>query len=413
MNITLSAIDWTRAHRGSERNANFFDVVNLRKLGFEVLRLIGVILVLVGSGTFAADPMPGVPAAPKLDVASFILVDFNTGTVLAEHNSHDRAEPASLTKIMTSYVAADALASGAIALDDTTTVSEKAWRMGGSRMFIEVNKQVSVDELLQGIIIQSGNDASVAIAEYISGSEEVFAAVMNQQAVRLKMENSSFTNSTGLPDPNTYSTAHDLALLATAFIRDFPEIYRRFSEAEYTYAGIRQHNRNRLLSRDPSVDGVKTGRTEAAGFCLVSSAIRGDMRLVAAVMGSESDLKRTEASQALLNYGFQFFESRKIYSVGDVIAHAKVWKGKAREVQLGVGSDLYVAIPRGRYDDVEAAAEISKSVKAPVASGQAVGSLHLKLEGQVVASTPLVANEAVGKGSIFSRALDEVMMRLE
>ncbi len=413
MSITLSATDRTRVARVSNRSINFFDIVKFRDRAGGMLRVIAVISLLVGPGAIAADPMPGVPAAPKLDVASYILVDFNSGTVLAEHNAHDSADPASLTKIMTSYVAADALTSGAIALDDVTTVSEKAWRMDGSRMFIEVNKQVSVDELLQGIIIQSGNDASVALAEYISGSEDVFAAVMNQQAARLGMENSSFANSTGLPDPNTYSTAHDLALLTTAFIRDFPEIYARFSETEYTYAGIRQHNRNRLLSRDSSVDGVKTGHTEAAGYCLVSSALRGDMRLVAAVMGGKSDLERTEASQALLNYGFRFFESRKIYGVGDVVASAKVWKGKASEVQLGVASDLFVAIPRGRYDDVEAAAEISESVKAPVELGQSVGSLHLKLEEQVVAVAPLIANEAVGKGSIFSRALDEVMMRLE
>ena len=413
MNTILSVTDLTRVARGSKRNANSFDVVYLSKLASEMLRAIAAITLIVGADALAAVPVPDVPAPPKLDVVSYILVDFSSGTVLAEQNANDRAELASLTKIMTAYVAADALASGAIALDDTTTVSDKAWRMGGSRMFIEVNKQVSVDDLLQGVIIQSGNDASVAIAEHISGSEEVFAAVMNQQAERLGMKNSSFANSSGLPDPNLYSTAHDLALLAAAFIRDFPEMYQRFSQAEFSYAGIRQHNRNRLLSRDESVDGVKTGHTEAAGFCLVSSALRGDMRLVAAVMGAKSDVERTEASQALLNYGFRFFESRKIYSVGDAVASAKVWKGKAREVQLGVGSDLHVALPRGRYDDVEAVAEISESVNAPIDKGQAVGILHLKLDGEDVATAPLVANEAVAKGSIFSRALDEVRMRIE
>jgi D-alanyl-D-alanine carboxypeptidase (penicillin-binding protein 5/6) len=413
MSIISSLTDMARTNDAEEYFSQGFLNARTTKVGIELLCMIGVIFSLIGSGVCAVEPFPGVPAPPKIGAASFILLDFYTGTVLAEHKSSERAEPASLTKIMTSYVAADALASGAIAFDDLTTVSEKAWRMGGSRMFIEVNKQVSVDELLQGIIIQSGNDASVAMAEHISGSEEVFAAVMNQQAARLKMENSSFANSTGLPDPGTYSTAHDLVLLSAAFIRDFPEVYRRFSQAEYTYADIRQFNRNRLLTRDTSVDGIKTGHTEAAGYCLVSSAVRGDMRLVAAVMGAASDVARTEASQALLNYGFRFFESRKIYDVGDVITSTKVWKGKSDDVQLGVAADLYVAIPRGKYDEVEAAAEITESIQAPVELGQAIGTLVLKLDGRILRSVPLVATHAVAKGSIFSRAIDEVMMRLE
>ena len=361
----------------------------------------------------AAEGFPGVPAPPKLGISSFILVDFITGTVLGEQDADARSEPASLTKIMASYVAAEALASGAIALNDTTTVSEKAWRMEGSRMFIEVNKQVTVDELLQGVIIQSGNDASVALAEHISGSEEVFATVMNHAAARLGMINSSFTNSTGLPDPGTYSTARDLALLARAFIRDFPDIYRRFAEKEYTYADIRQFNRNRLLARDSSVDGIKTGHTEAAGYCLVSSAERGEMRLVAVVMGAQSDAARTEASQALLNYGFRFFETRKIYSACDAVASAKVWKGQSDEVALGVAADLHVVTPRGKYDSIEASAEISEAVEAPVSRGQTIGKLVLKLDGQVITSRPLVATNAVAKGSIFMRAIDGIMMRLE
>ncbi len=413
MNITLSLIDMARTDFGIECGFRLFGSKNARKSTRELLCLFGGMLLLFGSGTLLAEPFSGVPAPPNIGATSYILLDFNTGTVLAERNSAERAEPASLTKIMTSYVAAEALASGAITLNDVTTVSEKAWRMEGSRMFIEVNKQVTVDELLQGVIIQSGNDASVALAEHISGSEEVFAAVMNQQASRLQMENSGFSNSTGLPDPGTYSTAHDLALLATAFIRDYPEIYGRFAEKEYTYADIRQFNRNRLMNRDASVDGVKTGHTEAAGYCLVSAALRGDMRLVAAVMGAASDVARTEASQALLNYGFRFFESRKIYSVGDTIASVKVWKGEADEVQLGVASDLYVAIPRGTYNDVEAAAEITTSIEAPVEPGQEIGTLVLKLKGRTVRSVPLVASHAVPSGSMFSRAIDEVMMRLE
>ena len=264
----------------------------------------------------AAIDFDGVPSPPRLPVNSFILVDADSGTVLAEHNADARVEPASLTKIMTTYVAAQALDSGAISLDQMTTVSEKAWRMEGSRMFIEVNKQVSVDNLLQGIIIQSGNDASVALAEHISGSEEVFAQVMTDQASKLAMLDSSFANSTGLPDPLTFTTARDMATLTAALIAQYPDIYARFSEREFTYADIRQFNRNRLLTRDNTVDGVKTGHTEAAGYCLVSSARRNDMRLIAAVMGAESDNARTEASQALLNYGFRFFERRDLYASG-------------------------------------------------------------------------------------------------
>ncbi len=376
-------------------------------------RLFGFICALCASAGQCLETFPGVPAPPKLAVASFVLLDYATGSVLAELNPDDRAEPASLTKIMTTYVAADAIASGAIALSDKTTVSEKAWRMEGSRMFIEVNKQVTVDELLQGIIIQSGNDASVALAEAISGSEEVFAAVMNHHAARLGMTNSNFSNSAGMPDPLTYSTARDLALLTAALIRDFPEIYRRFAEMEYTYAGIRQFNRNRLLHRDASVDGVKTGRTEAAGYCLVSAAERGDMRLIAVVMGADSDTARFEASQALLNYGFRFYESRKIYSAGDVIATHKIWKGASDEIDLSVAADVHIAIPRGKFDLVEAAAVIAEVLEAPIEQGQSIGRVVLTLDDKVVASVPLVATHAVTKGSIFSQAIDAVMMRLD
>jgi D-alanyl-D-alanine carboxypeptidase (penicillin-binding protein 5/6) len=365
------------------------------------------------SGVYAAPTFAAVPAPPKLNVGSYILIDFDSGSILADYNSDERAEPASLTKIMTSYVAADALASNVIKLSDVTTVSEKAWRMEGSRMFIEVNKQVSVDELLQGIIIQSGNDASVAMAEFVSGSEEVFASVMNQHAGRLGLMSTSFANSTGLPDPGTYTTARDLSVLAAVFIRDYPDIYQRFAEKNYTYAGITQRNRNRLLTRDASADGFKTGHTEAAGYCLVSSARRDGMRLIAVVMGAESDSARTEASQTLLNYGFRFFESRKIYAVGDVVTTAKVWKGVANEVNVGVGEELHIVIPRGKYGEVKASAEITESVVAPFDSGQPLGSVVLMLGGREVASVPLVANRGIAQASLFSRAVDEVMMRLE
>ncbi|MFT4561234.1 MAG: D-alanyl-D-alanine carboxypeptidase (penicillin-binding protein 5/6) [Gammaproteobacteria bacterium] len=375
--------------------------------------LLATVLLLVEPVAQADTVSPDVPAPPNFKASSYILIDYHSAKVLAERHADNKVEPASLTKIMTSYVAAEAIQSGAIGLDDTTTVSEKAWRMEGSRMFIEVNKQISVDELLQGIIIQSGNDASVAIAEYVSGSEEVFASVMNQHVKRLGMENSSFANSTGLPDPETYTTARDMAKLAIQFIRDFPNIYGRFSVKEYTYGGISQRNRNRLLTRDPSVDGFKTGHTEAAGYCLVSSAKRGDMRLVAVVMGTGSDAARTEASQALLNYGFRFFETRKIYSADEVIAQAKVWKGEQKSVGVGVQSDLFVTFPRGKYAEISAAAEIANAVEAPIELSQNIGQVVLKFQNKPLVTVPLTAITAVAKGSLFSRLIDEVLMRLE
>ena len=333
--------------------------------------------------------------------------------VLAEHEADARAEPASLTKIMTAYVAADALEDGAIALTDKTTVSEKAWRMEGSRMFIEVDTQVTVEELLQGVIVQSGNDASVALAEHVSGSEDVFATVMNQHAKRLGLKNTNFANSTGWPDPETYSTARDLTALSRALIRDHPDIYQRFADSEYSYGGIRQANRNRLLERDDTVDGVKTGHTEAAGYCLVSSAKRGSMRLVAAIMGADSDEARTKASQALLNYGYRFFESRALYPRDEVVATRKVWKGDIDAVELSVAADVYATFPRGRFDDIEAVAEVSELLIAPIEQGQALGELTVRLDDKDLRRAPLIAKHAVAPGSFISRAIDDVLMRFE
>ena len=362
----------------------------------------------------AARPaFPGVPAPPRLDAAAYLLLEFETGTVLAAHNERERAEPASLTKIMTTYVAADAIASGAIALDDITTVSEKAWRMEGSRMFIEVGKQVSVDELLQGVIVQSGNDASVALAEYVSGSETVFASVMNQHAERMGMQGSRFANATGLPDPDTYVTPYDLAILARHLIRDFPDVYARFSQREYTYADITQPNRNRLLARDASADGIKTGHTEAAGYCLVSSATRNGMRLIAVVMGAGSDEARTAASQALLNYGFRFFETKRVFAANTSVATPRVWKGVASAVDAGLLTDLVAVVPRGSFDALDAAAEVDEPIVAPVTTGQTLGRVVLTLDGEPYATHPLVALEPVAQGSIVTRAIDGVMLWFE
>lgn len=375
--------------------------------------LISCALITFSAEMFGADYSEFAPKPPRLRAKSYVLLDAVSGQTLAEFNSNERNEPASLTKIMTVYVAANALKKGAIDLEQVTTVSEKAWKMEGSRMFIEVGKSVSVNDLLDGIIIQSGNDASVALAEFISGGEDVFATEMNQTAKTLGMDGSSFSNSTGLPDENTYVTAHDLGLLSRALISDHPQIYQRFKQREFTFNEIRQYNRNRLLARDSSVDGIKTGHTEAAGYCLVSSAVKNGMRLIAVVMGTESDEARTEESQKLLNYGFRYFENKLVYRAGDTVAAVKAWKGEREELPLSVSEDLEIIIPRGRFEDIEATANLPNSVSAPIQKGAKVGDMVLTLGDVTLTSVPLLANEDLPESSIFGRLIDEVKMRLE
>ncbi|MCZ6663853.1 MAG: D-alanyl-D-alanine carboxypeptidase [Gammaproteobacteria bacterium] len=371
-----------------------------------------VVLCVLTWGTADAGLKSIIPA-PQLSARSYILVDHLTSSVLAEHNADERLEPASLTKIMTVYVAGHALQSGLIALDDEIKVSEKAWRMEGSRMFIEVGKRVSVDDLLQGVIVQSGNDASVALAEHISGTEDVFASIMTDHARKLGMTNSNFSNSTGLPDSDTYTTAKDMALLSSALIREFPELYARFDIQEFTYNNIRQLNRNRLLVLDKSADGLKTGHTEGAGYCLVSSAERDGVRLISAVMGSRSETARTEASLTLINYGYRFFETRELYRDSEVITTLKIWKGAAEKVDLGPPDKVFVTIPRGRYDDLEATANIDAPLIAPVSKGQTLGRMVISLDGEQLAAVPLVALDGIDTGSFFSRLYDNVMLIFE
>lgn len=354
-----------------------------------------------------------VPPAPNIPARSYILLDHGSGQVIAEKQADEKVEPASITKIMTVYVAGKALAAGLISLDDEVLVSEKAWRMEGSRMFIEVGTRVTVDALLDGIIVQSGNDASVALAEHVSGSEDVFAGLMNQHARELGMHGSAFANATGLPDPGTYVTARDVATLSSAMITEFPELYARFAEREFVYNDIHQPNRNRLLARDDSVDGIKTGHTESAGYCLASSAQRDGMRLVAAVMGTASDAERTEASYQMLTYGFRFFETRDVYAEGEVVASPRVWTGVSDKVGVTVPRALTVTVPRGRYDEIDITAEIDQPVRAPVAKGQQLGTLTVALDDDVVRRVPLLAAEAVAEGSFFSRMYDEVLLLLE
>ena len=368
---------------------------------------------LSGGIASAADLAELAPKPPRLRAESYILVEATSGRTLAEFNAEERNDPASLTKIMTVYVAANALKKGAIELEQKTTVSEKAWKMEGSRMFIEVGKTVSVDELLDGIIIQSGNDASVALAEFIAGGEDVFAAEMTRTAQKLGMRGSSFSSSTGLPDENTFVTARDLGILSRALIQEHGEIYQRFKQREFTYNGIRQFNRNRLLARDPAVDGIKTGHTEAAGYCLVSSAVKNGMRLIAVVMGTESDEARTEESQKLLNFGFRYFENKVVYRAGDNIATVKAWKGDQEMLPLTVINDLEITIPRGRFDEIEASAKLPNAVTAPIGKGSKIGDMVLTLDGVEIASVPLLAKQDLVESSIFGRLIDEVKMRLE
>jgi len=356
---------------------------------------------------------PAVPAPPTGNASSYILIDYHSGRVLAEKNPQEQVEPASLTKMMTTYVAGEELKAGHISLDDKVRISEKAWRMKGSRMFVEVDTQVSVEALLKGIVIQSGNDASVALAEHISGSEDVFAQLMNQTAAKLGMEDTHFENSTGMPASSHITTAHDMAILASALIRDHPELYGLHAVKEYTYNDISQPNRNQLLWRDSSVDGIKTGHTEAAGYCLVASAKREDMRLISVVMGAESSKSRTSFSQSLLEYGFRFYDTRQIAEAGHKLGTAHVWKGASDSLSYGIKEDLYVTVARSEADKLEETIDIGEPLVAPVEQGQAIGSISVMSGGKVLVKQPWIAHDAVGLGGIFHRLMDSFWLMLE
>lgn len=351
-----------------------------------------------------------IPAPPSLKANSYFLIDYDSGKVMAEKDADKRIEPASITKLMTAYLVDKALADGDIAMDEMVTISEKAWRKGGSKMFVEVDTQVPVEELIKGLIIQSGNDASVALAEHIAGSEEAFVGYMNHQAKLLGMTNTNFTNSTGWPDENHYTTARDIAILTEAKIRDFPESYSLYKEREYTFNGIRQYNRNRLLWRDDSVDGVKTGHTEAAGYCLVASAKREDMRLISVVLGYDSDKQRIAGSQSLLNYGFRFYETHKLYEANEVLNNSRIWYGEQEQIALGVGRDIHISIPRGRYRDLDASMEIDPEISAPIERGARLGVVNISLDGETIVSEDLIATQTVSEGSLLVKAMDTVKL---
>ncbi len=362
------------------------------------------ILMLMSFITMAQNKT--VPSAPTINADSYILMDYHSNTLLAEKNSDHRVEPASITKMMTAYVVFDEIKKGELDMDETTTISEKAWRTGGSKMFVEVDKKVRVEDLIRGMIVQSGNDASVALAEHIGGSEEVFAGMMNKAAAKLGMKNSHFTNATGLPDEAHYVSAYDVALLGQALVRDFPDLYYIYSEKEFTYNEIKQHNRNTLLWRDPTVDGFKTGHTESAGYCLATTSIRNGMRLISVVMGTESEKARADETQKLLNYGFRFYETHKLYPAGEQQAVAEVWKGNEEQVPIGLDTDLFITIPKGSYDKLQAGIDIPGRLKAPIAAGQTLGQLTIRLNDQVITHRPMVALNAVAEGGWWTRMTD-------
>ena len=350
------------------------------------------------------------PTPPAVEARSHLLMDYYSGRVLAANNSDERVEPASLTKMMTAYVVFAELRKGNIALEDKVLVSEKAWRMRGSRMFIEVGKEVSVEQLLKGVIIQSGNDASVALAEHVAGDETAFASMMNQYVGRLGMQDSHFVNSSGLPDAEHYTSARDMAIMAQALIRDFPEYYGWHSIKSFEYNNILQRNRNKLLWQDESVDGLKTGYTKAAGYCLVVSAKRDDMRLVSVVTGSPSTAARTRDSAALLRFGFRAYETRRLYRSGEVVTTLRVWRGASKELSIGLGEDLYVTIPRGGHKRLDSTIEVEPRLFAPVEHGAVQGAVTIRVDEEQVAERSLIALHSVAAGNLWQRFSDSVRL---
>ncbi len=366
--------------------------------------------LLLGAASLAAAAAAQqiVPEPPQVAARGYVLMDADTLAVLAESNGDERLPPASLTKIMTSYVAAAELEAGRIGLSDSVPISVNAWRTPGSRTFVREGTEVPLADLLRGVIIQSGNDASVAVAEYIAGAEDAFAAMMNSHGESIGLTNSHFTNATGLPSEAQYSTARDMALMARALIRQYPASYALYSERSFKYNGIDQPNRNRLLWRDRTVDGVKTGHTDAAGYCLVASAKRDGMRLISVVMGAESGGIRMRESQKLLAYGFRYFETRKLYGPEAPLKVAEVWYGESEDVPLGVAESIEVTIPRGRYDDLEATLDLPRAIEAPVEVGQELGELRVSLDDRLLVRTPLIAREAVAEAGFFSRLVEGI-----
>ncbi len=370
----------------------------------------GVQLILL-TGVAATHAKVLIPAPPQLAASAWILVDANTGKILVEHNADEQLPPASLTKMMTSYIVASELHSGKVREQDQVPISVTAWKMGGSKMFIREGTSVPLIDLLRGVVIQSGNDASVALAEYLAGSEGAFADVMNQQAALLGMAGTNYNNATGWPSEGHQTTARDLSLLAKALIQDYPEHYGIYSEKYFKYNAINQPNRNRLLWRDSTVDGLKTGHTEEAGYCLVASAVRKGMRLISVVMGTRSEEARAQEAQKLLAFGFRYFETGKVYSAGDIIQeNARVWYGVENNINLVVPEDVYITIPRGSKDELDAKILVDEKIKAPLTEHQELGRLSVSYEGEPLIDLPLVADHPVEEAGFFARLWDAISL---
>lgn len=376
-----------------------------------ITRLFSIILLFVSQITLASPAL--VPSPPAVAAKAYLLMDYNSGRVLTAHEVDTRVEPASLTKLMTAYVVLSELQNGTIKLDDEVVISEKAWRMKGSRMFIKVKSRVSVTDLLMGMIVQSGNDASVALAEHTAGSEETFVELMNQYASTLAMVNTHFMNSTGWPQKNHYTTARDLATLSQALIRDFPEHYSWYKIKEYSHNNITQPNRNRLLWLDDRVDGIKTGHTDSAGYCLISSAQQGEMRLISVVLGTNSENARARASRKLLNYGFRFYETFKLHDAMKTLTEMRIWKGAKETVPLGLANDLYITAPRGQRHKIKAQMTLEPDIMAPVQKGQTFGYVESKVGDTVLSKQPLVALENIDSGNLWQRLSDNIVLMFE
>lgn len=379
-----------------------------------IKRLTSIIAMGLFTTALLADVAPKtntmLPEPPGLSAKAYYLFDANSGAVLAEQNADERFAPASLTKLMVSYLVSNALKSGSIHLDDKVPISEKAWKTGGSKMFVGVGEQVPVSELLQGIIVVSGNDATVAIAEYIGGNEETFANMMTKQAKALGMNNTNFVDSNGLPQPNHYSTAHDLGILAQRIIKDFPEDYAWYQQKSFKYNNITQPNRNRLLWRYAGADGLKTGHTEEAGYCLVASAQRDGMRLVSVVLNTPSENARVEDTEHLLNYGFRFYQTSKLYQAGQTLLNAKVWLGEKSSVAVGPKEDIYATFLRGQNVQPQIDTVLNSGIKAPLTKGQMLGQINILVNGKLIASEPLVALEDDPQAGFFKRMFHYIVM---
>lgn len=378
-----------------------------------LLALLLLLTFLTAPYALADRPSVPTPAPPSIGAPSYILMDKDSGHILSARDPDEQREPASLVKLMTAYVVFSEISEGQLDLEEEVQISEQAWRMGGSRMFVEVGRRVAVEDLLRGMIIQSGNDASVALAEHIAGNEDTFAQLMNQYAEQLGMENTNFTNATGWPDPDQLTTARDIAILARAMIDDFPEFYQFYSEREFTFNDITQRNRNALLWRDDSVDGLKTGHTQRAGYNLASSAERDGMRLISVVMGTDSARDRMQQTQSLFGYGFRFFGTYRLYDHDTALAEPKLWRGANDTIAVGLKDPLHVTIPRREYDNMEATMHLRSTVVAPVSRGDEMGTLEVTIGDAVIAEVPLIALEDGEEGGFFGRIVDDIMLRFQ